>query len=58
MAPSFSKAFAQRSGGAPDVKLLADSIRARFWMARAKRENRGVEATPEQVVKVRDRYRQ
>jgi hypothetical protein len=47
-----------RSSGASDIKLLGDNIHARFWIARAKQESGGIEPTPEQVVKVRDRYRQ
>jgi len=48
----------QHIEGAPGVALRSDAIRSRFWAARAKRENGGLQANSEAILRVRDRYRQ
>jgi hypothetical protein len=42
-APNLKKDAQSPGTGAHDIKLRSESIRARFWMARAKRENGGLE---------------
>jgi hypothetical protein len=58
VATAFKQDVRPRGEGMQDQRLYSDNIRVRFWMAKAKRENGGLEPTSEQMLKVRDRYRQ
>lgn len=56
-APTFTQDVRPRGSDIQGVRLHSDNIRVRFWRARARRENGGLEPTSEQILKVRDRYR-
>jgi hypothetical protein len=44
--------------GAPEASLQSHALHARFWIARAKTLNGGWEATSEEMLRLRERYRQ
>lgn len=46
------------NSGAPNQALGAQSMRSRFWYARARRLRGGWEPTSDEVARLRDRYRQ
>jgi hypothetical protein len=44
--------------GAPQEALRSQALRSRLWIARARRERGGWEPTAEEVLRMRNRYRQ
>lgn len=46
------------NSGAPAAALDQQALRYRFWRAKARRERGGWEPTSDDVLRVRDRYRQ
>lgn len=47
-----------RATGAPGASMQGHALRSRFWIARAKTLGGGWEPTPEEMIRLRERYRQ